>query len=532
METQVLIIGGGVTGAGLARDLALRGIDCILAEQRDLNAGASGANHGLLHSGARYLASDPGAAAECRAENALLKRLAPHCIEDTGGLFVAVAGDPEDYIADFPSRCERSGIAAEALDPAAARELEPGLSDRVIAAYAVADATIDPFMLTFDNLAQARALGARVLRFTRVSGFELAGGAIRSVALNDETTGGRFQVRAQLVINAAGAWAGRIAALAGIHLNMLYSKGSLLVTQARLNQRVLNRLRPATDADILVPGGTVSILGTTSVRIPDPDDLRPEVDEIDRIIEEGAVMVPELKTIRYIRAYCGVRPLIGSTGGGDDRQVSRGFTLLDHGADGVNNFITITGGKLTTYRLMAEKTADLVSARLGVTAPCRTAVEPLPAAAADRWTEPGLTPNLWVRRNDPNDLLLCECEMVPMSVVESVADSLRSPDGPPFSLKALGLRSRIGKGPCQGTFCSERITAHLYQSERFSGRDGVSNLRAFLTERWRGQRPLLWGPAMIQYELQEAMHCALFGLELEDHEQSGSPADDPRAAGN
>ena len=530
METQVLIIGGGVTGAGLARDLALRGIDCILAEQRDLNAGASGANHGLLHSGARYLASDPGAAAECRAENALLKRLAPHCIEDTGGLFVAVAGDPEDYIADFPSRCERSGIAAEALDPAAARELEPGLSDRVIAAYAVADATIDPFMLTFDNLAQARALGARVLRFTRVSGFELAGAAIRSVSLNDETTGGRFQVRAQLVINAAGAWAGRIAALAGIHLNMLYSKGSLLVTQARLNQRVLNRLRPATDADILVPGGTVSILGTTSVRIPDPDDLRPEVDEIDRIIEEGAVMVPELKTIRYIRAYCGVRPLIGSTGGGDDRQVSRGFTLLDHGADGVNNFITITGGKLTTYRLMAEKTADLVSARLGVTAPGRTAVEPLPAAAADRWTEPGLTPNLWVRRNDPNDLLLCECEMVPMSVVESVADSLRSPDGPPFSLKALGLRSRVGKGPCQGTFCSERITAHLYQSERFSGRDGVSNLRAFLTERWRGQRPLLWGPAMIQYELQEAMHCALFGLELEDHEQSGSPADDPRTA--
>ena len=77
MNTQVLIIGGGATGTGLARDLALRGVDCILAEKRDINAGASGGNHGLLHSGARYIATDPAAAAECRIEGMRLKALAP-----------------------------------------------------------------------------------------------------------------------------------------------------------------------------------------------------------------------------------------------------------------------------------------------------------------------------------------------------------------------------------------------------------------------------------------------------------------------
>ena len=101
-ETQVLIIGGGATGTGLARDLAIRGVQCILVEQKDINAGASGANHGLLHSGGRYVSSDPGSAKECRLEAELLKGLAPHCIEDTGGLFVAVEGDDEQYVADFP----------------------------------------------------------------------------------------------------------------------------------------------------------------------------------------------------------------------------------------------------------------------------------------------------------------------------------------------------------------------------------------------------------------------------------------------
>ena len=95
LSTQVLIIGGGSTGTGIARDLALRGIQCILAEFHDLNAGASGANHGLLHSGGRYVFTDQGSATECREEGKLLKKLAPHCIEDTGGLFVAVEGDDE-----------------------------------------------------------------------------------------------------------------------------------------------------------------------------------------------------------------------------------------------------------------------------------------------------------------------------------------------------------------------------------------------------------------------------------------------------
>ena len=181
MHTQVLIIGGGATGTGLARDLALRGVQCVLVEKRDINAGASGGNHGLLHSGARYIASDPASACECKKEGRLLKTLAPHCIESTGGLFVAIAGDHEQYIADFPGMCAKAGIDTHALDPKDARELEPALSDQLIAAYTVDDATIDPFKLSLDNIAHAQQLGSRLLRYSQVTRMEVVRNRIEKV---------------------------------------------------------------------------------------------------------------------------------------------------------------------------------------------------------------------------------------------------------------------------------------------------------------------------------------------------------------
>jgi len=230
LKTQVLIIGGGATGTGLARDLALRGIHCVLAEKQDINAGASGGNQGLLHSGARYIASDPSAAVECRREGRLLKKLAAHCIEDTGGLFVAVAGDDENYIADFPQMCAQYGIPAHFLDVKDAREMEPALSDQIIAAFHVEDATIDPFRLSLGNIAHAQQLGTCLLRFTQAVDFKIINGKIRSVLLRNRMTGKKMSIEPEIVVNASGAWASRVAAMAGVHIGMLYSKGSMTET--------------------------------------------------------------------------------------------------------------------------------------------------------------------------------------------------------------------------------------------------------------------------------------------------------------
>ena len=215
IQTQVLIIGGGVTGTALARDLALRGVDCILVEKDDINAGASGRNHGLLHSGARYVAGDASAAMECRAEGDILKRVAAQTIQDTGGYFVAVQGDDERYVADFPAYCARSGISARAVDVALARQTEPALSERTIAVFEVSDAAIDPFRLSLESMAQARSLGARLLRRTRVLAFERDGRRIGAVRVQSQVSGHELRIEAVQVVNAAGAWADEFAHLAG-----------------------------------------------------------------------------------------------------------------------------------------------------------------------------------------------------------------------------------------------------------------------------------------------------------------------------
>ena len=204
METQVLIIGGGVTGTAVARDLALRGVDCILVEKDDVNAGASGRNHGLLHSGARYVAHDQDAATECRIEGDILKRVASRAIQDTGGYFVAVQGDDEKYVGDFPGFCARAGITARPVDVATARAREPAISDKAIAVYEVPDASVDPFRLSLESLAQARSLGARLMRRTRVVGFEREGREIRAAVVQDGTNGTTQRGHVSQVMNAAG----------------------------------------------------------------------------------------------------------------------------------------------------------------------------------------------------------------------------------------------------------------------------------------------------------------------------------------
>jgi len=515
MQTTVLVLGGGATGTGLVRDLALRGVKCILAERSDINAGASGGNHGLLHSGARYVASDMEAAIECREEGEILKRLAPQCIEDTGGLFVAVEGDDDEYIANFQSMCDRSKVPARELDLDEAREMEPVLSDKLVAAYEVEDGAVDPFMLSLDNLAHAMQHGTEYVGNAKVVGFDQSGGIIQRAKFLNEATGESFEIEAEIIVNATGAWAGLIAKLAGAHINILYSSGSLLITQDRLTKRVVNRLRKAADSDILVPGGTVSVLGTTSVTVEHPDDCRPSVEEANRIVDDARAMIPILDTTRYIRAYAGVRPLVLSGDGGDARSVSRGFSLIDHAADSVDNFVTITGGKLTTYRMMAERTADMVCAKLGVTAPCLTTTEPLPASTMGRWTEPGLGPKSWITERDGDDLILCECEMVSRNTVNTIIENMKDPSAYSM-LQGIGLRSRVGKGPCQGGFCGLRITGHLYDQEHLKGDQGLDELKHFIGRRWKGFSPVLWGLGMVQADLQEALYCGALDLELED----------------
>src|SRR3990172_8169255 len=140
LSTEILVLGGGATGLGAAWDAALRSFKTLLVEKGGLAHGTSGRYHGLLHSGGRYVLRDPQSARECAAENALLRRLIPSAIENTGGLFVATPADPPDYADQFAAACTACHVSAVEISTATALEREPLLNPNIVRAFRVEDA--------------------------------------------------------------------------------------------------------------------------------------------------------------------------------------------------------------------------------------------------------------------------------------------------------------------------------------------------------------------------------------------------------
>ena len=167
---DVIIIGGGATGAGTARDCALRGLKVLLIERHDIATGATGRNHGLLHSGARYAVTDTESARECISENMILKKIARHCVERTDGLFLTLPEDDLGYQDKFVQACRASGIEAEILDPEEALRMEPSANPDIIGAVKVPDGSVDPFRLTSAKYPswRFRAFSIRASQFLQV----------------------------------------------------------------------------------------------------------------------------------------------------------------------------------------------------------------------------------------------------------------------------------------------------------------------------------------------------------------------------
>ena len=527
---DVIVIGGGASGAGTARDCAMRGLKTLLIERFDFTAGATGRNHGLLHSGARYAVTDRESASECISENMILRRIARHCVEETGGLFVTLPDDDLAYQATFVEACRNAGIHAEVIDPEEARRLEPSVNPDIIGAVTVPDGAIDPFRLTTANIVDARRHGADIMTYTEVIGFVRDGAKIVGVKARDNRTGAVAEYYSELTINAAGIWGHNIAAMAGVTVNMFPAKGALLIFGHRVNNMVINRCRKPANADILVPGDTICLIGTTSDRVgfDQVDNMTVTAAEVDILMNEGVKLAPSLATTRILRAYAGVRPLVAADNDPSGRSISRGIVCLDHKErDGLDGFITIIGGKLMTYRLMGEWATDLACRKLGVNAQCRTAEIPLPGSEKDEPAKPASKSHIIelsteqqaaverhgtlgrniVDKNRDNDAVVCECEQVSVGEVDYAVSELHV-----HNLINLRRRTRMGMGTCQGGLCACRAAGLLADANKCAAAS-LDDLQSFINERWKGMNPVAWGDTLDEAQFMSWMIRGVGGLD-------------------
>src|SRR5204863_9187914 len=235
---------------------------------------------------------------------------------------------------------------------------------RIWRAFRVPDGSIDVWKTVWAMARGAQQRGARVLPYHAAIAVHRDGDEVTGARVRDARTGEETDIEARVTVNAAGAWAGQIADMAGIEgVRILPGRGIMIAMNHRLVNTVINRCQMPTDGDILVPIRTVSVIGTTDVHTDDPDDHSVLEDEVNAMLDDGERLVPGFREARALRVWTGVRPLFeddkaGGSEAVDTRDVSRTHAVVDHVArDGIGRFLTMSGGKLTTLRLMAQ---DLV----------------------------------------------------------------------------------------------------------------------------------------------------------------------------
>jgi len=394
---DLLVIGGGITGAGIARDAALRGIRTALVDAGDFGGATSSRSTRLVHGGLRYL--EHGwlrLVFEASRERRILLHIAPHLVRPMPFLFPVHAG----------GRVGRGRLAAglwlydllsvfrnvhmhRTLSRRAVQKLEPQLRDRGLLGGAVYyDAWCDDARLVLANARAAHKSGALVASYTSVASFEKAGGQLRGALLEDAIDGRRLTAHARVVVNATGPWTDAIRRLDEADAAPLLrpTKG---VHAAVPRQRVGNTgaltLTSPIDGRVMfiLPWGEITIVGTTDTDYAgDPAEVAPDADDVTYLLRSANAVFPDahLAMSDVIAAWAGLRPLLRNGAEGSTGAVSREHRIVESAA----GLISIAGGKLTTYRAMAAELVDLVASRLhaidGRHVPDRaaTATEPLP----------------------------------------------------------------------------------------------------------------------------------------------------------
>lgn len=398
---DLLVIGGGATGAGIARDAAMRGLRTVLVEQNDLASGTSSRSSRLIHGGLRYLEQgNLHLVFEASRERRILLDTAPHLVRPLGFLFpvqrhrrgfllrLAAGMWLYDALALF-----RNVRGHRMLGKRAALKAEPALRARDLAGAArYYDAQCDDARLVVATARSAQMHGALIATYMRVERLEIVDARVRGARVVDHLSGERGLVQARTVVNATGPWTDIIRRLEFPQAEPLLrpTKGAhVVVRRERVGNHGALTLTSPIDGRIMfvLPWGDLAIIGTTDTDSSlSPDDIPVEPADVVYLLRSANAYFPNarLTDADVVATYAGLRPLLAQSGKSAS-QVSREHHILQ----GPSGMWTIAGGKLTTYRRMAQEMVDRVVRELRRTygvktpvAPCRTEREPLPGGEA------------------------------------------------------------------------------------------------------------------------------------------------------
>jgi glycerol-3-phosphate dehydrogenase len=381
---DLVVIGGGITGAGIARDAALRGLQVALIDKGDFASGTSSKSTKLVHGGLRYLEQGQVRLVfESVHERATLLRLAPHIVRPQEFLTPSYRGDrPGLFVMDCGLWLydALSGFTSPKLHHTYRRKhvegLEPGLRKQGLRGGIVYyDCATDDARLTIENIVDARALGAVALNHVRATRLLREGDRFVGVEVEDLRTGqGPIAVRGRVVINATGPWCDEIRQMYGAERILGPTKGvHIVVDAARFPIRRALLVREKKRVVFLLPWGHRSVIGTTDTFYDGaPDDVFADRADVEYLLDVGNYYYPDSKLALedVLATWSGLRPLLRPPAAAAASAVSR-----EHHLESAPGLVTIAGGKLTTYRRMAAEVVDVATRQLERTVPASSTGE-------------------------------------------------------------------------------------------------------------------------------------------------------------
>jgi glycerol-3-phosphate dehydrogenase len=550
---DVVVIGGGVNGTGVARDAALRGLRVALFERNDLGFGASGNSSGMIHGGARYLIDDPDVTETSCKDSGYIQAIAPHLLfripflmplpkRPFGrAILLAFEGFFEAYDRYQPLKRGKPHVRLTADELC---ELEPGLTPDLEGGVTFDEWGIDGSRLCAANAIAASEQGAQIYVGHTVEAIERdEAGAVVAVRHRDRHTGMSGRMTTAAVINATGAWAPITVSLGELPARAARvrpGKGIHLFYDRRLtNYAIASRAIDGRQI-FIEPWQNVSVIGTTDDDYyGDLDRVTATSEEVRYLVEGIARVFPAVRQGRVIGTWAGVRPTLYEYGPNEDK-LSRDHQIVDHAEHGADGLYSMIGGKLASYRLFAEEMVDILARRFDVALACTTHVAPLPggeapvdeAALCDRIAADAVTGRRLVYRHgsrseriverilrDPGERrTICQCEPVleaevrhclEHEFVRTVADVSR--------------RTRLGLGACGGARCAARCGQLVAEHRQLPPAEGMRQALRFLLDQARA-RVVALSPAQAR---QEALTIAAVRSQMGiDGKASLQPADE------
>ncbi len=529
-DPDVIVIGGGVNGTGVARDCAMRGLRVALLERNDLGFGASGNNSGMIHGGVRYLTTKPNVTRLSCLDSGFIQRIAPHLLFripfimsverrlGSRAYFMLVDAFFGAYDKFQPLK---RGKPHTRLSPDETRKLEPGITADLVGAVTFDEWGIDGARLCAANAVDAHARGASIRVHTTVEAIERdPEHADRwRVRWRDRFDGATGVLSGRVVVNATGAWAPITASLAGLETRsapVRPGKGIHIVFDRRISNYAVAVQAIDNRQVFIEPWQNVSVLGTTDTDYyGDLDNVFATSDEVRYLMQAMARVMPSIRTARIIGTYAGIRPTLYAWGPIPD-VLSREHEIIDHGKHARPGLYSMVGGKLASYRVFAQEMTDRIAPTLGFTQPCATHTTALPGG--DREVDPrqiaaccgidGVAARRLVYRHGSRALEIAELmrenpvAAIPVCSCEAISEAeIRFVVRHEFArtIDDVSRRTRLGCGPCGGMHCALRAAAIVASERGDDARSSVGEAVRFL-QRMSRTRTIAMGPIQARQE--------------------------------